>query len=97
MINSEEPCSNDLQHVSQRVRKKAEDYEAYHFTRQQNDILKTFFDLAQEFDSLQDFYRICVVVPAFYLGINVRLYLLDQTRGSLKLVCDSSRPDPAVA
>jgi len=102
MTKSEKYCSIDLQHVFQRVRKKADDYNAYHFSRQQNDILKTFFDLAQEFDSLQDFYRICVVVPAVYLDINVRLYLLDLASNCLELVCDSidgipegSKPLPA--
>ena len=89
MTKSGEYCSNDLQHVFQRVRKKADDYQAYHFSRQQNDILKTFFDLAQEFDSLQDFYRICVVVPAVYLDVKVRLYLLDLASNRLGLVCDS--------
>lgn len=88
MTKSEEPCS-DLQYVFQRVRKKAEDYKAYHFTRQQNDILKTFFDLAQEFDSLPDFYRICVAVPAVHLDIKARLYLLDLQNNRLELVCDS--------
>jgi signal transduction histidine kinase len=94
MTKSEDYCSPDMQHVFQRVRKKEKDYKSYHFSRHQNDILKTFFDLAQEFDSLQDFYRICVVVPAVYLKINVRLYLLDRTNNRLELVCDSKEGLP---
>lgn len=98
MTKSDESCS-DLHYVDQRVRNKADDYKSYHFSRQQNDILKTFFDLAQEFDSLQDFYRVCVVIPKVYLGLQVRLYLLDSATNKLELVCDSrngvySEPQP---
>ena len=101
MTNSAGQCS-DLQYVYERVNKKADNYLAYHFSRQQNDILKTFFDLAQEFDSLQDFYRICVVVPSVYLGLQVRLYLSDPHNDKIELVCDSlngfySEPQPAPA
>ena len=88
MTKYEESC-NDLRYVFQRVRKKADDYKSYHFSRQQNDILKTFFDLAQEFASLQDFYRICVVIPKVYLDLQVGLYLLDINTNKLELVCDS--------
>jgi signal transduction histidine kinase len=99
MTKSEELCS-DLRYILQRVRKKADDYKSYHFSRQQNDILKTFFDLAQEFDSLQDFYRICVVIPKVYLDLQVRLYLFDISTNKLELVCDSlngvyAEPQPA--
>jgi len=95
------PCQ-DLQYIYQRVGQKSEDYIAYHFTRQQNDILKTFFDLAQEFDSLQDFYRICVTVPGFFLNLHTRLYLNDPINNRLELVCDSRNglyhePEPAPA
>ena len=65
MSDQKELCP-DLRFVGQRVRRKADDYLAYEFTQEQNDILKTFFDLAQEFDSLADFYRICVAVPSIY-------------------------------
>jgi signal transduction histidine kinase len=99
MAKPEESCS-DLRYIYERVGKKAADYKKYHFTRRQNDILKTFFDLAQEFDSLQDFYRISVVVPNLYLGLQVKLYLLDINSDKLELVCDSisgfqAEPGPA--
>lgn len=88
MTRPEESC-RDLHYFFKRVKEKAADYEAYRFSRQQNDILKTFFDLAQEFESLEDFYRICVVVPSAYLDLQVRLYLLDVNTNKLQLVCDS--------
>ena len=53
----------DLEIVCRRIREKAESYEQYNFSQGRNDFLKAFFDLAQEYDSLEDFYRICVSVP----------------------------------
>jgi signal transduction histidine kinase len=101
MVKIEESCP-DLQYVLQRVREKADNYKAYHFSRQQNDILKTFFDLSQEFESLPDFYRICVVIPSAYLGLRVKLYLHDIDTDKLELVCDSqngvyAEPQPGPA
>ncbi|MDF1576983.1 MAG: HAMP domain-containing sensor histidine kinase [Desulfurivibrionaceae bacterium] len=95
-----EKAASDLHYIHQRVRKKEADYQTYRFTRRQNDILKTFFDLAQEFDSLQDFYRICVAVPNLYLDLQVRLYLLDINTDRFELVCDSLKgllPEPSPA
>jgi signal transduction histidine kinase len=99
MIKTDKLCP-DLQYVLQRVREKAADYSAYQFSHQQNDILKTFFDLALEFESMPDFYRICVVIPSVYLDLLVRLYLHDINTAKLELVCDSrngvyAEPQPA--
>lgn len=101
MIEQAEDCP-DLRFIAQRVRQKRDNYLEYHFSREQNDILKAFFDLAQEFDSLPDFYRICVTVPQIYLGLNLRLYLVDIASERLELVCDTDQgfriePEPAPA
>src|SRR5512142_915884 len=96
----EELWCPDLQFICRRVRQKRDSYVSYQFTREQNDILKTFFDLAQEFDTLQDFYRICVAVPSIYLGLRASLYLLNSGTTGLELVCDSDRgicPEPLTA
>ena len=83
------PIPDDLQSICQRVRAKSESYEKYNFSRRHNDFLKAFFDLAQEYDTLDDFYRICVSVPCIMLGIPSNLYLCkDET---LQLVCSSSK------
>jgi len=79
----------DLAKVRERVRQKRYDYISYDFSRKKNDILKTFFDLSQEFDSLHDLYRICVAVPLESFQVESRLYLLDEMRDGLTLVCDS--------
>lgn len=79
----------DLTEIRKRVEQKRRDYIAYDFSRKKNDILKTFFDLSQEFDSLSDLYRICVTVPFESFGLESRLYLKGADDRSLILVCDS--------
>ncbi len=74
--------------IRQRVLEKSDNYLRYEFGRRYNDFLKTFFDLAQEFDSLEDFYRICVAVPLEMTGFETALYLYDKEQSTLLLVCD---------
>ncbi len=90
----------DLEAICRRVREKSKSYDRYNFSSKYNDFLKAFFDLAQEYDSLEDFYRICVAVPLEITGVASRLYLCQGSRQCLQLVCDSERgvlpvPEPA--
>lgn len=75
--------------IRRRVCEKTLKYKQYEFNKQYNDFLKTFFDLAQEFDSLDDFYRICVAVPLEMIGLQTALYLFDEKKKGLALVCDA--------
>lgn len=89
----------DLATLCRRIREKADSYEQYNFSQGRNDFLKAFFDLAQEYDSLDDFYRICVSVPLALVGVASALYLRRGDEG-LQLVCSSDRgvlpqPEPA--
>jgi len=89
----------DLNDVCRRIREKADSYEKYNFSQGRNDFLKAFFDLAQEYDTLDDFYRICVSVPLALVGVASSLYLCQGNDG-LHLVCSSERgvlekPEPA--
>lgn len=77
--------SADFALIRQRIKGKREDYKRYSFTADQNNILKTFFDLAQEFDSLADFYAICVLVLPQYMDVVCRLYITSDD-GLLRLV-----------
>jgi signal transduction histidine kinase len=91
---------SDLEAVCRRIQEKAESYEKYNFSQGRNDFLKAFFDLAQEYDSLDDFYRICVSVPLALVGISSALYLCQGEGAGLQLVCSSERgvlaePEPA--
>ncbi len=82
---------SDLAAVCMRVREKSASYDRYNFSSRFNDFLKAFFDLAQEFDSLEDFYRICVAVPLEMTDLDSALYLLDEDQETLCLVCDSDQ------
>lgn len=92
---------SDLAHICHRVREKSESYDQYNFSSKFNDFLKAFFDLAQEFDSVEDFYRICVAVPLEITDLASALYLIRGDKEHLQLVCDSEQgvlaePVPAV-
>ena len=79
----------DLHHIQNRVREKLKDHECYDFSPLQNNLLKSFFDLVQEYDRLNDFYRICVVVLLESMQVESALYLLDDEEKHLNLVCNS--------
>ncbi|HIJ91258.1 MAG TPA: sensor histidine kinase [Deltaproteobacteria bacterium] len=79
----------DLQHVKLRVREKQQSFASYTLSPVQNDLLRAFFDLAQEFDSNEDFYRLCVVALFEFLVLHSRLYLFDKIQGKLVLHCES--------
>ncbi len=85
------PECSDLKNIRQRVREKSASYDRYNFSSHYNDFLKAFFDLAQEFDSLEDFYRICVAVPLEMTGLAGALYLQDEKSEGLFLVCDTEQ------
>ena len=91
----------DLVHIQGRVQDKLKDHVRYDFSPLQNNLLKGFFDLVQEYDRLDDFYRICVVVLLESMQVESALYILDSEEKHLKLVCNSqegiireSRPVP---
>ncbi len=69
----------------ERLASKKSDYQEYNFTNTENDALKTFFDLAQEFDSIEDFYILCVAIPKSFFNLDANLYLIDPASNSLAL------------
>ena len=79
----------DLLHIQGRVREKIRDHVHYDFTPLQNNLLKSFFDLVQEYDRLDDFYRICVVVLLESMQLESALYIIDKEGKQLRLVCNS--------
>ena len=64
----------DLDAIVQRIHEKMANYERYNFSADHNDFLKAFFDLSQEYDQMEDFYRICVAVPLTVAAIPCDLY-----------------------
>lgn len=83
--------SGALERIRRRIREKSESYRRYGFSEEQHALLRTFFDLAQEYDTMEDFYRVCVVAPREFLGFESRLYVVDPTRQQLQLICDSRK------
>jgi signal transduction histidine kinase len=72
-------------YILDRIEDKKDDYQRYRFTERENDALKTFFDLAQEFGRIEDFYSLCVAVPKSFFDLEARLYLVDPKVNSLTL------------
>lgn len=81
----------DLQQIRLRIREKQRSYASYNLSPAQNDLLRAFFDLAQEFDTNDDFYRVCVAALSEFLGLHSRLFLFDKNQEKLVLVCDSRK------
>jgi signal transduction histidine kinase len=81
----------NLAYIFSRVKDKKRDYAQYDFSNHQDSALKTFFDLAQEFESLEDLYLVCVAVVKTHFGLDTNLYLVDSKREVLVLVCTSKK------
>ncbi len=77
-----------LKQIIRRVEKKKQDYQKYNFERLQEEAFATFFDLAQEYTSLEALYLISVAVPKIFFGLESRLYLVEEDN-VIKLVCTS--------
>jgi signal transduction histidine kinase len=90
-MSQENPSCMDLQQIRLRIREKRRSYASYNLSSAQNDLLRAFFDLAQEFDSNEDFYRVCVAALSEFLGLHSRLYLFDKIQEKLLLVCESRK------
>ncbi len=92
-----------LDPILERLRTKKEQYQQYNFTREQERALWAFFDLAQEYETLENFYRICVFVPKEFLNFDTRLYVCTES-GHMTLVATSEeglvkppRPHPELS
>ena len=82
-----------LDHILERIEKKKADYRHYNFSERENNALKTFFDLAQEFDSLDALYQLSVVIPKSFYGLNARLYIISPKTNALSLVATTVEND----
>ncbi|MFZ2446634.1 MAG: ATP-binding protein [Syntrophobacteraceae bacterium] len=86
------PTSQELTaSIYRRVREKKESYTRYNFERSQEEAFATFFDLAQEFTTIESMYQICVAVPKEFFDLESRLYIINPKRSRLELVCTSRR------
>jgi signal transduction histidine kinase len=80
----------DLAEVVGRVKEKRRIFQDYNFGPLKDNALKTFYDLAQEYETIENFYRVAVSVIKEFFDLDARLYLVC-SEGSLELMCDSLR------
>lgn len=78
----------DLADVAARVKEKWQNFREYNFGTLKDDALMTFYDLAQEYETMENFYRVSVWIIKEFFNLNSRLYLIC-AEGTLELVCDS--------
>ncbi len=74
-----------MSHIFERIETKKRDYQQYNFTAQENNALKTFFDLSQEFGGLEDFYNLCVAIPKGFFNLDASLYVVDPKYNTMSL------------
>jgi signal transduction histidine kinase len=82
-----------LNYIIERIEKKKADYQYYNFSERENFAIKTFFDLAQEFDSLDDLYMLSVAVPKSYYDLDARLYVVSPKTNQLSLMVSTLQSD----
>ena len=61
--------------ITHRIEDKKSDYQRYEFSQVEHVAIMTFFDLAQEFDNLDDFYILCVAILKSFFDLDACLYL----------------------
>jgi signal transduction histidine kinase len=61
--------------LESRVLHKIEEAEGYGFGLDEQRMLNTFFDMAQEYDSRRDLLTICVLLPMIFFDQEMRVYL----------------------
>ncbi|WP_034643375.1 sensor histidine kinase [Desulfovibrio inopinatus] len=71
-----------LMSVQKRIHEKIDDYTEYNFNPEQSSALNIFFDLAQEFNDVEDLYAICVMIPKILFSLDATLYIL-QSEGDV--------------
>jgi len=76
--------------ILKRVEQKKIDYAKYGFKKLEMAALNTFFDLAQEYDGLENLYLVSVTVPRVFLGVESTLYVTDPRTAAIRAVADSN-------
>ncbi len=89
---------HDLDEALDLLKKKQKDYTAYRFKTKETMAIFAFFDLAQEFASLNNLYRIAVAVIGFFFNYQSCIYTIRPEDEALMLQCCTSEGllDPPV-
>lgn len=83
-----------MKDILHRIKSKKTTYQEYDFSQTQSSALMTFFDLAQELESIEDFYRLCVSVPKVFFNLDAGIYIIDPKLGKMVLLATTTG-DPA--
>ncbi len=81
--------TNNMKHISERIENKKNDYLEYNFTQKENDALKTYFDLAQELNNMEEFYDLCVTILKSFFDKEACLYVVDPKINTLVLIAQT--------
>lgn len=87
------PSEERMRNIKRRVHEKMDDYREYSFSAIEKRVLMIFFDLAQEFDSLEDFFSVSTMVPKLLFDIESRMYLA-RNKGEYMPVGGSENSSP---
>ncbi len=79
-----------METIKERLLAKRKQYDEYAFTKEQLYALWAFFDLAQEFASIKNFYRLCVLIPKDFFNCESFLYLVKEDN-STELMASSEK------
>lgn len=75
-----------LDKILNRIALKKKDYERYGFSQIEYCAMMTFFDLAQEFDDIDEYYHLCVAIPKSFFNLHACLYLKNVKSEALQLI-----------
>ena len=75
-----------LRKILDRIEVKKSDYERYGFSQVEYSAIMTFFDLAQEFDDIEDYYHLCIAIPKSFFNLDARLYIRNLQSNALQLL-----------
>jgi len=75
--------------ILKRTEQKRQDYASYGFEKLEMAALSTFFDLAQEYDSLDSLNLVSVAVPRVFFGLRSNLYMIDPKTEAMRWVANS--------
>jgi signal transduction histidine kinase len=82
-----------LSKIFDRIKEKKQDYERYDFSQFEFSAVMTFFDLAQEFDDIDDYYHLCIAIPKSFFNLDARLYLRDSHSNTIHLITRTDESD----
>ncbi len=82
--------------IRERIESKKNDFRYYDFSQTESNALAAFFDLAQEFDGIEDFYSLCTAIPSAFFDLEARLYVIEPKMNGLALVARTEKDGPAL-